>query len=83
MSDELTPEEPTDEELLAVLNDAELLAAEGYRITPKGHMAMVLMDMGVSSEDADKIAQEMENRIFLNGWIYVQEDQLELVDPDE
>lgn len=83
MSDEQTPNEPTDEELLAVLNDAELLKAEGFRITPKGHMAMILMEMGVPSEDAGRVAQAMEDRIFLDGWIYLREENLQVADSDE
>ena len=84
MSDEFEPsEEPTDEELLSILDDAELLASEGYRITPKGHMAIVLMKHGIPKIAADALAQAMEDRIFLDGWIYVKHDEIELVDPSE
>lgn len=68
--------EPTNDELLAILNDAELLKEEGFQILPKGHIAMVLMEMGVPHDDADAIAQKMTDRIFLGGWIYLQESQL-------
>ena len=84
MSDEQTPgEQPTDEELLAVMNDANLLKEEGYRILPKGHMAMVLMEMGVPSDLAETITQTMSDRIFLDGWIYVRHDQVRVADPSE
>jgi hypothetical protein len=73
-------EEPTQDDLLSILNDAALLKEEGYHITPKGHMAMVLMEMGVTGEDAAAVAQKMEDRIFLNGWIYLQESQLILTE---
>jgi hypothetical protein len=82
MSDELN-DEPTREDLVQILNDAELLAEEGYQITPKGWMALVLMEMGVDNEDASAVAQKMEDKIFLGGWIYVREEQLKLVDADE
>lgn len=82
MSDEQIPE-PTDEELLAILNDAELLKAEGVRITPKGHMGMILMEHGFSMIVAEAISQVMEDRIFKDGWIYVRADEIELVDPSE
>lgn len=76
-------EDPTREDLVQMLNDAELLAEEGYQITPKGWMALVLMEMGVETEDASKVAQKMEDKIFLGGWIYMQADRLKLVDADE
>lgn len=76
-------EDPTREDLVQMLNDAELLAEEGYQITPKGWMALVLMEMGVETEDASKVAQKMEDKIFLGGWIYMRADQLKLSDADE
>jgi len=80
MSDEQEEYEPTNEELLSILNDADLLKEEGFRILPKGHMAMVLMEMGVPHDAADDIAQKMCDRIFLDGWIYLQESQLRVDD---
>jgi hypothetical protein len=76
-------EEPTREDLVRMLNDAELLAEEGFQMTPKGWMALVLMEMGVETDDASAVAQKMEDKIFLGGWIYVREEQLKLVDADE
>lgn len=75
--------EASREELIQMLNDAELLAEEGYQITPKGWMALVLMEMGVESEEAGTVAQKMEDKIFLGGWIYMRADQLKLSDADE
>lgn len=80
MSDEHAEnEEPvTREQLVAMLNDQELLDEYGYRITPKGYMALVLMELGVPNEAADVIAQKMSDRIFLAGFTYLDEQQLGL-----
>jgi len=71
-------EEPTREDLLSILGDAALLEEEGMRITPKGHMAIVLMEMGVPSDQAGAVAETMSNRIFLAGWTYLSEEQIGL-----
>lgn len=81
MSDEQN-EEPTEEDVLAVMSDPELLAEHGYRLTPKGHMALILMKMGVDKESADKIADLMGNQIFDAGWTYVPTEGLDLEIPD-
>lgn len=85
MSDEQPENEETAtrEQLVGLMHDMELLKEHGYRITPKGHMALVLMEMGVENEDADAIAQLMSDRIFLAGFTYLDEQQLGLGPEDE
>lgn len=77
MSEE-EPYKPTAEDALSVMGDAEFIASEGLRILPKGHMAMVLMQMGVPIEAAGTVAEEMSKRIFDAGWTYIHTDQLNL-----
>lgn len=74
---------PTAADLLATLHDSEFMAEEGARITPKGHMAMVLMELGVGLEVAERVSQEMCNRIFLAGFLYVDAPVFDLGDADE
>jgi hypothetical protein len=76
--------EPTREDALFVMQNRELLAEEGVRITPKGHMATVLMQMGVDIESAEKVSEEMSRRIFDDGWTYIPNESLRPLDvPDE
>lgn len=79
MSDEQQPEgEPSAEELVAMLNNPEFLSEYGYRLTPKGYMALVLMEMGIPKEESDIVAQKMSDKIFLAGFTYLHNDQLKL-----
>lgn len=68
--------EPTTEDLVEMLHDAELLAEEGYRITPKGHIALVLMEHGFPSVVSGALAEIMVNRIFDAGWTIISEETL-------
>lgn len=76
MSDE-QDEKPTTEDLVNLLHNEELLAEEGYRLTPKGHMSLVLMEFGASDIIAEHLAEVMSNRIFLAGWTYLDQDQIQ------
>jgi hypothetical protein len=69
------------EELIAVLGQSELLAELGHTLTPKGAIALTLMQkLDLSIDAAETLAQEIDNTIFLAGWVYVQSDQLRIVD---
>lgn len=80
-------EEVTPEELVEMLNDEEFLSSYGYRMTPKGYMALTLMEMGMGHDEAGAVADKMADRIFLAGFTYLHENQLnldfEVTDPDE
>ena len=80
-------EEVSAEEMVAMLNDPEFLSEHGYRMTPKGFMALTLMEMGMPHDVAGQVADKMADRIFLAGFTYLHEDQLnldfEVTDPDE
>lgn len=84
MSEEQLGEErePTDEEMLAVMSSPELMAEHGYRLTPKGIMGLVLMQLGVPRDASDTIADEMEKRIFDSGWTYLPPESTEMEVPD-
>lgn len=74
-------EEMSAEEMLDLLSDPDRMEEHGYRITPKGCMALILMkELGLDLDDSDALAQRMDNLIFMNRWIYMQEDQVRLVD---
>lgn len=81
-ADELN-EEPTREDLVAMLNDVEYLAENGYRMTPKGFMGLVLMEHGVPVELASQLSAEMEDRIFRGGFTYIHEDNLDFGDVND
>lgn len=80
-------EEVSAEQLVAMMSDPEFLSEHGYRMTPKGFMALTLMEHGASHEVAAQLSDLMADRIFLAGFTYLHEDQLnldfEVVDPDE
>lgn len=76
-------EEPTPEEMLAIMSNPELLSEEGYRLTPKGHMGLVLMELGVVKDVAEKVAEAMSTRIFDAGWTYLPPESLDLGLPDD
>lgn len=77
MSDEQHEDEkPTTEDLVGFLQDEEFLAEEGYRLTPKGHMSLVLMEHGFPDVVAEALSEVMSNRIFLAGWTYLDQDQI-------
>lgn len=77
MSDEqYEDEKPTTEDLVDLLHNDELLAEEGYRLTPKGHMALVMMEHGFPDIVAEALSEVMSNRIFLAGWTYLDQDQV-------
>lgn len=72
----------SDEAVLGYLSNPELLRAYGYQLTPKGAMVLVLMArLGLSSEEAEEIAIAMDNTIFLSGYVYLHETQIDLKDP--
>lgn len=76
MDENENEQEVTTEDLVGMLNDEEFLKSNGYRMTPKGYMALVLMEHGVPNEVAATISQEMSDRIFLAGYTYVDEQTL-------
>jgi hypothetical protein len=83
MSDEQPNEIPEDEEighdeLVRMLNNSDFLSENGYRLTPKGYMALILMEMGVPHDEAEVVAQKMSDKIFLAGYTYLHDDQLKL-----
>jgi hypothetical protein len=75
-------EEPTEEQILAIMASPELMEEYGYRLTPKGHMGLVLMQLGVPKDLADTISEEMGKRIFDAGWTYIPQEGLDLEVPD-
>lgn len=76
MSEDNTNEEISAERLVAMLNDQELLNEYGYRITPKGYMGLVLMELGIPHDLAEELATRMSDKIFLAGWTYIHNDNL-------
>jgi hypothetical protein len=63
------------------LSQPELLRAAGMRITPKGCTAIILaQELDKTVEEVEPLAQRIADSVFLNGWIYVQEDQLRLAE---
>lgn len=76
MSDD---EEMSDETLLAYLTNPDFLRAYGYTATPKGSMVGVFMqELGMNSTEADELAVKVENAIFMTGYIYVHEKDIEV-----
>lgn len=74
--DENEQEVPDSEELVQMLHDEEFLKENGYRITPKGYMALVLMEHGFPNIVAEALSQVMSDRIFAAGYTYVDEQTL-------
>ena len=76
----MSEEDPIErEELLEMLDNPELLLVYGYQLTPKGCMALVLMKyMNIDVDLATDLSQKMDDLIFMNSWIYLQESQLEV-----
>ena len=74
--DENEQELPDSEELVQMLHDEEFLKENGYRITPKGYMALVLMEHGFPNIVAEALSQVMSDRIFAAGYTYVDEQTL-------
>lgn len=79
---EETSEVPTEADMLAVMSSPELMAEHGYRLTPKGHMGLVLMQLGIPKDVADTVSEEMSKRIFDAGWTYIPQEGLDLEVPD-
>lgn len=70
-----------DQIMKTLLSSPEYLLQQGYRITPKGIVTMYLATLLEKSlEEVEPIAQQIDDAIFLNGWIYVQEGQIKLAD---
>ena len=69
-------EVPPSDELGEMLHDEEFLKENGYRITPKGYMALVLMEHGFPNIVAEALSQVMSDRIFAAGYTYVDEQTL-------
>lgn len=70
--------------LIALLSNPEVLRAYGYQITPKGCMSLIFMrDLEMTDEEAEALAQKVEDLIFLSGYIYVHESKLQLGDPSD
>ena len=67
---------PDNEELVRMMHDEEFLKENGYRITPKGYMALVLMEHGFPNIVAEALSQVMSDRIFAAGYTYVDEQTL-------
>lgn len=84
MSEEQLGEErePTEQEVLAIMSDPEFLAQHGYRLTPKGIMALTLMQMGLDKEKADTVSEVMSDQIFKAGWTYLPPESTEVEVPD-
>jgi hypothetical protein len=73
----------TTEDLVGMLSDEAYLASNGYRMTPKGYMALVLMECGAPNEVAAQVAQVISDRIFNAGYTYVDAQTLGIPDfPD-
>lgn len=55
-----------------------------YRLTPKGIIALVLLDYfpSLDLEGATPILNEIENKIFEFGWVYYHESQVTVI-PEE
>jgi hypothetical protein len=83
MADEQENREPTDDEIFAVMSSPELLAEHGYRLTPKGIMALVLMQGGASKEVADALSDALGDAIFNAGWTYLPPEGLDLEGLDD
>ncbi len=78
MEEQPENEEPmTSEELLGLLSNPEALSEMGYRLTPKGHMSLVMMKFGATKEIAEYLSEQISNAIFLAGWTYLSQEQLE------
>lgn len=65
-----------DDDFANIPNEFELDNGVRYRVTPLGHMALVLKDEGFSFEEAGRVAQLMNDRIFHGGYTYVHSSQL-------
>lgn len=74
MSDE--QEVPNEDDLVRMLNNEPFLKENGYRLTPKGIMALVMMANGCPNFAAEVLAQTMSDRIFAAGFTYVDEQTL-------
>ena len=74
--DENEQEVPPSDELVEMLHDEEFLKENGYRITPKGYMALVILEHGFPNIVAEALAQVMSDRIFAAGYTYVDENTL-------
>lgn len=85
----IPPSEDFDEEedreaLETMLNNPEALLAYGYRLAPKGAMCGVFMrELGYLPSEAEALAQKVEDAIFLAKYIYVHQDEIELVNPKD
>lgn len=74
-------EEMSAQEMIDLLSDPELIESYGYRMTPKGCMALILMkELEIPLEEADELSTKMDNLIFMNKWIYLQEEHVRMVD---
>jgi hypothetical protein len=80
--EENEPNPELDDQLMkTMLSNPTWLLEQGYRITPKGIVTMFLATLLEKSlEEVEPIAQQIDDAIFLNGWIYVQEGQIKLAD---
>lgn len=80
MNDE---EEYDPEALIELLKDGDRLQSFGFDLTPKGAIALTLIsDQGLSYEEAEALSTKIDNAIFLAGWIYLKEDQIQIVEDD-
>lgn len=84
MSDGTDENPPSREVLLEVLGSPDLMALHGYKITPRGAMVLTLVkkypDMAV--DEADALATDLENVLFLSGYLILHESRLGVLDND-
>ena len=75
-------EEMDPQEVMALLGNPAMLKMLGYQITPKGAASLFFMrEVGLSQSDADFLAQKLLDAIFLAGYIYVHESEIDFKDP--
>jgi hypothetical protein len=73
------PPEIRDDIARYMLANPEYLRSLGFRATPKGIITLLLSEaMGKTLEEVEALGQKIDDAIFLNGWIYVQADELTL-----
>lgn len=65
--------------LQSLMSDPDLLLSYGYRLTPKGILALTLMqELGFAPSKAERLAQKLEDAVFLSGHIWLHESEIQL-----
>lgn len=80
--EELDPEEQA--RILFFLENPEVLKLYGYKIQPKGCMAVVLCDeFDLTFAEAEVVARRIEDAIFKAGYVYFHEQNVRIVSRKE